>query len=267
MGLWLFVDKNLLLVDDEQNILASLRRLFRRDGYNIFTAANGPEGLAILKVEDIGVIVSDQRMPEMLGSDFLALAKILKPDTIRIILSGYTELTSVTDAINQGAVFKFLTKPWDDELLREHVRQAFVQYEMSAENQRLNAELKTTNATLSDLVQELELRVAQRTQDLSANLSILRVDQEILDTLPAGVIGIAEDGLIVTANKEACRLFGDMPLTSIEAKYVLPEKLIPSTEQNDMRCIELENGAVEVRFARLGSPSDGRGWIVMLIAK
>lgn len=259
------MEKNLLLVDDEQNILASLRRLLRRDGYNIFTATNGAEGLAILKVEDIGVIVSDQRMPEMIGSDFLGFAKMLKPDTIRIILSGYTELTSVTDAINHGAVFKFLTKPWDDELLREHVRQAFVQYELTAENQRLNDELKSTNSALSELVQELEIRVEQRTQDLSANLSILRVDQEILDTLPAGVIGIAEDGLIVTANKEACRLFGDMPLTSMEAKYVLPETLIPDGEA--VRCIELGGCKVEVRFARLGSPSDGRGWIVMLNAQ
>lgn len=259
------MEKNLLLVDDEQNILASLRRLLRRDGYNIFTATNGAEGLAILKVEDIGVIVSDQRMPEMIGSDFLGFAKMLKPDTIRIILSGYTELTSVTDAINHGAVFKFLTKPWDDELLRDHVRQAFVQYELAAENQRLNDELKSTNSALSELVQELEIRVEQRTQDLSANLSILRVDQEILDTLPAGVIGIAEDGLIVTANKEACRLFGDMPLTSMEAKYVLPETLIPDGEA--VRCIELGGRKVDVRFARLGSPSDGRGWIVMLNAQ
>lgn len=129
--------RHLLLVDDEDSILQSLRRMFRRDGYTIHLAASGEEGLAMLDQAPIGVIVSDQRMPVMTGSEFLSKVKEKYPETIRIVLSGYTELTSITDAINQGAIYKFLTKPWDDELLRAHVAEAFSRYEMKSENARL----------------------------------------------------------------------------------------------------------------------------------
>lgn len=71
------------------------------------------------------VIISDQRMPEMSGTEFLSQVKAIHPNTVRIVLSGYTDLKSVTDAINQGAIYKFLTKPWDDSQIREHIQQAF----------------------------------------------------------------------------------------------------------------------------------------------
>ncbi|MET3131544.1 diguanylate cyclase (GGDEF)-like protein/PAS domain S-box-containing protein [Oxalobacteraceae bacterium GrIS 1.11] len=103
--------RTLLLVDDEQNIVASLKRLLRRDEYQIFTAGSGQEGMDVLAQHQVDVIVSDQRMPGMIGADFLRAAKQLYPDTIRIMLSGYTELQSVTDAVNEGAIYKFLTKP------------------------------------------------------------------------------------------------------------------------------------------------------------
>ena len=119
------MERCLLLVDDEQNITASLMRLFRRDGYRILTANSGREGLEILGQNKVGVIISDQRMPEMSGSEFLSKVKDLYPDTVRIMLSGYTDLNSVTDAINRGAIYKFLTKPWEDDLLRENIREAF----------------------------------------------------------------------------------------------------------------------------------------------
>jgi diguanylate cyclase (GGDEF)-like protein/PAS domain S-box-containing protein len=122
-------DRTLLLLDDEPNVLASLRRLLRRDGYRILTAGSASEAFELLAVNTVQVILSDQRMPEMSGSEFLSRVKVLYPDTIRLVLSGYTELNSITEAINQGAIYKFLTKPWDDDMLREHVRDAFVFYE------------------------------------------------------------------------------------------------------------------------------------------
>jgi CheY-like chemotaxis protein len=102
--------RTLLLVDDEQNIVSSLRRLFRRDGYDIVTANSGAEGLQRLAEVNIDVIVSDQRMPGMTGVEFLRRAKELYPDTVRMVLSGYTELQSITDAVNEGAIYKFPTK-------------------------------------------------------------------------------------------------------------------------------------------------------------
>lgn len=131
--------RHLLLVDDEESILLALRRMLRRDGYVIHIASSGPEGLQLIEREPIGVIVSDQRMPLMSGTEFLARVKDRHPETIRIVLSGYTELSSITEAINKGAIYKFLTKPWDDELLRQHIADAFAVYEMKRENLRLAA--------------------------------------------------------------------------------------------------------------------------------
>ena len=117
--------RSLLLVDDEPNILSALRRVLRRDGYEVFAAGSAAEGFDILARHDIQVIISDQRMPEMSGTEFLSRVKELYPGTIRIVLSGYTDLEAITGAVNRGAIYRFLTKPWDERQLREHVREAF----------------------------------------------------------------------------------------------------------------------------------------------
>ncbi len=142
------MERTLLLVDDEEGIIASLFRLLRRDGYTILRANSGQEGLALLAQHKVGVIISDQRMPGMTGTEFLGKVKELYPDTVRIVLSGYTELNSVTDAINRGAIYKFLTKPWEDDLLRANVEEAFHRYEMKMENARLAGELREANEEL-----------------------------------------------------------------------------------------------------------------------
>ena len=121
-------ERTLLLVDDEPDILNSLKRLLRRSGYRILTANSAAEGLEQLALHNVQVVVSDQRMPVMSGSEFLGRVKVLYPETMRIVLSGYTELAALTDAINRGAIYKFVTKPWDDEELREVIREAFVTY-------------------------------------------------------------------------------------------------------------------------------------------
>jgi EAL domain-containing protein (putative c-di-GMP-specific phosphodiesterase class I)/CheY-like chemotaxis protein len=117
--------QTLLLLDDEENILRALARLLRRDGYKILMATRAQDAFELLAKHDVQVIISDQRMPEMSCTEFLSRVKDLYPHTIRIVLSGYTDLKSVTDAINQGAIYKFLTKPWDDEQLRQNISQAF----------------------------------------------------------------------------------------------------------------------------------------------
>ena len=117
--------RELLLVDDEENILRALVRVLRRDGYTIHTALNAEQGFDILAQNRIQVIVSDQRMPGSSGTEFLSKVKDMYPDTMRLILSGYTDLATLTNAINRGSIYKFLTKPWDDEDLREQVMEAF----------------------------------------------------------------------------------------------------------------------------------------------
>jgi diguanylate cyclase (GGDEF)-like protein/PAS domain S-box-containing protein len=119
------VKQTLLLVDDEPNILSALKRLLRRDGYTILTAESAELGFELLARHAVQVIISDQRMPGMNGTEFLSRAKKLYPNTVRIILSGYTDLESVTDAINRGAIYRFLTKPWEDDKLRADIHDAF----------------------------------------------------------------------------------------------------------------------------------------------
>ena len=118
-------EQTLLLVDDEENILRALSRALRRDGYRILTATSAREGLELLAENDVQVIISDQRMPETSGTEFLSQVKQMYPETLRMVLSGYTDLTAVTDAINRGAIYKFLTKPWNDDELRTQIRDAF----------------------------------------------------------------------------------------------------------------------------------------------
>jgi diguanylate cyclase (GGDEF)-like protein len=118
----------LLLVDDEVGILASLKRLLRRENYRILTASSSEEALALLAEHEIGVVIIDQRMPGMSGTELLARARTMHPKTVRMVLSGYTAVDSLTEAINRGEIYKLLTKPWDDAELLQAVRDAFCHY-------------------------------------------------------------------------------------------------------------------------------------------
>lgn len=135
-------ERVLLIVDDEASIIASLNRLLRRHGYRILTTTSASEGFDLLATHPVGVVVCDQRMPGMTGTEFLRRVKELHPHIVRIVLSGYTELNSVIDAVNRGAVYKFLTKPWEDETLLESLDDAFRLYEIGHENRQMSQLLK-----------------------------------------------------------------------------------------------------------------------------
>jgi len=122
-------ERTLLLLDDEENVLRSLVRLFRRDGYKVLTASSVREAFDLLGSNTVQVIVSDQRMPDMSGTEFLAKVRDLYPDTVRMVLSGYTDLATITEAINRGSIYRFLTKPWNDDELRGHIEAAFRSHE------------------------------------------------------------------------------------------------------------------------------------------
>lgn len=117
--------RTLLLVDDEENILRAMMRTLRADGYRILTAANAGEAFDILRAHDVNVVVSDQRMPGLVGTDFLAAVKEQYPEVLRILLSGYSDAAVITNAINRGTIYKFLTKPWNDDELRLEISSAF----------------------------------------------------------------------------------------------------------------------------------------------
>lgn len=123
--------QTLLIVDDDPNVLTALHRLFRRDGYRVLTASSPAEGFELLALYRVHVILCDQRMPVMSGTEFLSKVKEMYPETIRIILSGYPGVDSVLDSINRGAIYRFYTKPWDDQQLRDNIRLAFRHYWMT----------------------------------------------------------------------------------------------------------------------------------------
>ena len=131
------MERILLLVDDEPNILKALKRLLRWDGYRILSATSAEEGLNLLERHKVNVIISDQRMPQMTGVEFLSRVRERYPDTVRIILSAYSDFSVASSAINEGAIYKFFTKPWDGELMRNNVREAFHHSELNHKNEQL----------------------------------------------------------------------------------------------------------------------------------
>lgn len=156
----------LLCVDDEPNILSSLRRLFRSQGYRILTATSGAQGLAMLEQEAVDLVISDMRMPEMDGARFLAAVRQRWPDTLRLLLTGYSDIHSIQDAINSGEIYRYITKPWDDDDMLLIVRHAFERRQLESEKRRLEATIRQQNQELTVLNQSLEAKVEARTHQL-----------------------------------------------------------------------------------------------------
>jgi len=262
------MEGTLLLVDDEENILSALTRLLRRDGYRILRANGGKAGLEILKCNEVSVIISDQRMPEMTGVEFLSQVKELYPDTVRIVLSGYTELNSVTNAINKGSIYKFLTKPWDDNLLRNHVREAFEYFEWRHQNERINCDLKIKN-------QSLEHNIKEKKREISFNLKAVQIAQDLLEHLPAGVIGITDDGEVAVANQFAEKIFSceNNTLVGCNITEFLPSQVFDLNQllsgQHSVltKVIELEGeGVFDVRCSRL-TTGTRQGMVMLLVPR
>lgn len=156
----------ILLVDDEPNILSSLRRLFRPQGYQVQTAGSGAAGLKVLEAESFDVVISDMRMPEMDGAHFLEQVRARYPHTIRMLLTGYADVQAIQDAINRGEIYRYITKPWDDSDMLLVVRHALERHALEAEKRRLEALTQRQNEELKALNASLEAKVEERTKDL-----------------------------------------------------------------------------------------------------
>ncbi len=259
--------RTLLLVDDEHNILSALKRLLRRDGYHILTANSAQEGLEVLARNQVDVILSDQRMPGMNGVEFLRTAKITYPDTVRIVLSGYTELQSVTDAINEGAVYRFLTKPWEDQQLRDHIEEAFQHKEMADENRRLNLQVRTANHSLATANRQLEEVLTQQRQQIIRDEASLDIVREALQQVPLPVIGLDEDNMVAFANDAAHALFENAgPILGSDATQLMPELLHATQDSGkDERCtVELQGARFKVVARSMGHGSQSRGKLMTL---
>jgi DNA-binding NtrC family response regulator len=131
------MESAILIVDDESNVLSSIKRALEDEPYEVLTAKSGLEGLEVIRNRDIKVVISDEMMPGMSGSEFLAAVKKIFPDTIRIMLTGHASVEAAMDAVNNGEIYRFFAKPWDDFQLRLAIRSAIEKYDLEEENRQL----------------------------------------------------------------------------------------------------------------------------------
>lgn len=171
---------NILLVDDEENVLQSLRRVLRSEPYRLFFAVNGEAALQQLDASRIDLVISDARMPGMDGATLLCQVQKRWPNCMRILLTGYTDLASTIKAINEGEIYRYITKPWDDEELRLVIRQALAFQRAERERERLEALTQVQNRQLQELNAFLEQRVTARTAELQQTADMLDLAYEEL---------------------------------------------------------------------------------------
>ena len=158
---------SILLVDDDKCVLDALSFALNKEPYNVITAESGQEALEILKDEDVALIISDVLMPGMNGIELLKRANELSPYSIKIILSGFSEVEMIIEAINSGLLWRYLLKPWKNEDLIMTIKSALSYYQLTKDNIKLLGELKDKNQELENLNQNLEGKVHERTQILT----------------------------------------------------------------------------------------------------
>ena len=172
--------ETLLFVDDEANILSSLKRLFRPLGYRIFTAESGAQGLEIMEREAVDLVVSDMRMPEMNGAQFLEKVNERWPETVRMLLTGYAEVGATIDAINKGHVYRYISKPWEDNDIVLATRHALRQKRLERANRGLEELTRRQNEELKELNATLEDKVKARTEEVRQTMAFLEAAHDKL---------------------------------------------------------------------------------------
>jgi response regulator RpfG family c-di-GMP phosphodiesterase len=177
-----------ILIDDEPGVLRALERVLRREPFEVTTTTSPSELLHTLRSQEFAVIVSDQRMPDIQGTELLEQSRSIAPHAVRITLTGYADKDAAIDAINRGSVSRFLTKPWDDDVLRREIRDAVDSYNLRAENRRLLDLTQRQNAELREINENLEARVAGRTAEIT------RLNQDLRRGFAASIFVIAQLG-------------------------------------------------------------------------
>jgi two-component system probable response regulator PhcQ len=171
--------RTVLIVDDEENILSALQRTLRRENYTLLTAGEPAEAFTILQRGQVDVVVSDHLMPNMSGLEFLKEVRALHPDVVRIMLTGHAEVSTAMEAINEGEIYRFLSKPWDDAELKVALHLAFDRVALERSNRQLRAAVQHQRALLARLEQQ-HPSLRQLFQDERGVLPVDTDDQAML---------------------------------------------------------------------------------------
>ncbi|MBU1172656.1 MAG: response regulator [Proteobacteria bacterium] len=223
----------ILFVDDEEAILKSLARLFRRHGYTILTASGGEEALTLIGEQEkkISVIISDQKMPKMNGAAFLEKAKQICPDAIRFLLTGYSEMGAIVDAVNRGEIHRYLTKPWNDDELIMQVKTALDHYDLIEENKKLMLLTRKQNKQLFEFGRTMEKKIEERSLEIveqNKKLEFLNKELELglLNTIRAfGALTEMVNPYMKGHGKRVSSL-----AVELARKYGLPEEEVTQIE-------------------------------------
>ncbi|WP_157237951.1 response regulator [Desulfobacter curvatus] len=263
----------ILCVDDEKQILSALKRLLRRESFDLLTATNGEDGLKIMASRDIHLVISDHRMPEMSGISFLAKVRETYPDTIRILLTGYTEVDSIKASINEGHVYKFLLKPWNDDDLKQEIRKALEGYDLIQSNKSLHLMVAAKNKELEQINKDLEDIIKQRTRELELQNQALELTRVLFRGLPVAAMGVSYDRTIILINRQAEKLIiNDQmvivgnPLADYFSKDVM-KKFLPVFESQISRVkfdITIDDQVYVVTLSALTGRFFGKGFILCL---
>jgi response regulator RpfG family c-di-GMP phosphodiesterase len=198
-------EHKILVIDDEQNIINALRRVLRKEEYQIIFANSGEEGLAILENERISLVLSDQKLPGIQGTELLKMVKEKYPNTVRMLLTGCVDISIAQEAINKGQIFKFIIKPWDNEDLRATIKLGIENYKLKLENIRLLKQIQEQNVELMNFNKTLEEQVANRTKELRDAYG--KMNKTFLDTIQSLALAIEAKDPYTKGHSERVSIF------------------------------------------------------------
>jgi FixJ family two-component response regulator len=199
----------ILFVDDEERVLNALRRHFLDEDYELHTAISAREGLRILEQTPVEVVVSDFRMPEMNGGEFLREVSHRWPDTVRIVLSGYADISAVISAINDGAIFKFVSKPWQEHELKDAILEALDKHRSTARMRELAEQALFAGERLLEYDREQNDAIRHRNLELELLIESLSVIRDGFMSAPVPILIISDGGEPIHINPAAEVLFPD----------------------------------------------------------
>jgi len=247
-----------LFVDDEIAILNSLRRFTRQFDWNCEFVDSAKVAFELLAEKTFDVIVSDMRMPNITGTVLLERAREINPDTIRILLTGYSDTESLLGAVNQAKIFNYITKPWDDKMLSELLQTALDYREIVVHNNQLQKITRKQNTLLTEMNESLEDKVAARTQELNNALQKIDLHKAALEDNFSNIVAVLSNLIELKENHrrqhkrlvtDLCMEIADYLQMDISAR----EDLRIAAMLHDIGILGLSNNILETPVSQLSA--------------